>query len=176
MKLNRIIFAGIVAVVFTVAGNPALGDEEFVGPLDGWKNVKTDYGAIGDGRADNTAAIQKALDDLRLHKDSCVLYFPAGKYRITGTIKTVRKAHTDCMGVTIVGEDPATTVLRWDGKPRGMMLKYDAWYSKISRLTLDGAGKADVALAYGDAFSTYNENVRHGFSGRWRRHVDGHRR
>jgi hypothetical protein len=157
MKLNRIIFAGIVAVVFAVAGNPALGDEEFVGPLDGWKNVKTDYGAIGDGRADDTVAIQKALDDLRLHKDSCVLYFPAGKYRITGTIKTVRKAHTDCMGVTIVGEDPATTVLRWDGKPRGMMLKYDAWYSKISRLTLDGAGKADVALAYGNAFSTYNE-------------------
>ena len=61
------------------------------------------------------------------------------------------------MGVTIVGEDPATTVLRWDGKAGGMMLQYDAWYSKISRLTLDGAGKAGVALAYGDAFSTYNE-------------------
>jgi hypothetical protein len=61
------------------------------------------------------------------------------------------------MGVTIVGEGPATTVIRWDGAQGGMMLKYDAWYSKISRLTLDGAGKAGVALAYGDAFSTYNE-------------------
>ncbi len=28
---------------------PACGDEEFVGPLAGWKNVKTDYRAAGDG-------------------------------------------------------------------------------------------------------------------------------
>ena len=76
---------------------------------------------------------------------------------LTDTVKTLRKAHHECMGITIVGEDPATTVLRWDGKEGGMMVQYDAWYSKISRLTLDGAGKAGVALAYGDAFSTYNE-------------------
>ena len=37
------------------------------------------------------------------------------------------------------------------------MLQYDAWYSKISRLTLDGAGKAAIALQYGPHFSTYNE-------------------
>jgi len=132
-------------------------DEEFVGPLAGWKNVKTDYGAIGDGRADDTAAIQRALDELRKHESSCVLYFPAGTYRITDTLKTVRKAHTECMGVSIVGEDPASTIIRWDGPKDGMMLKYDAWYSTIRRITLDGAGRAGVALAYGDAFSTYNE-------------------
>lgn len=145
------------AAALLVAGRCALGDEEFVGPLAGWKNVKADYGALGDGKADDTAAIQRAFDDLRLHKDSCVLYFPAGTYRITATVKTIRKAHQDCMGVAIVGEDPAKTAIRWDGPPGGIMLKYDAWYSKIGRLTLDGAGKAGVALAYGDAFSTYNE-------------------
>jgi len=153
---RRFILAGLAAVV-CLAGGPVRGSEEFVGPLAGWKNVKTDYGAAGDGVADDTAVLQKALDDLRLHEQSCVLYFPAGKYRLTDTVKTVRKAHQNCMGVTIVGEDPATTVLRWDGKEGGMMFQYDAWYSKISRLTLDGAGKAGVALAYGNAFSTYNE-------------------
>ncbi len=107
--------------------------------------------------ADDTPAIQKGLDDLRLHRQSCVLYFPAGKYRLTGTVKTLRKAHHDCMGVTLIGDDPATTILRWDGPQHGTMLQYDAWYSKISRLTLDGAGRAGAALAYGDAFSTYNE-------------------
>lgn len=142
-------------MVYLAAGQTH-GAEEFVGPLAGWKNVKSDYGAVGDGVADDTAAIQKALDDLRMHEQSCVLYFPAGKYRLTDTVKTVRKAHHECMGITIVGEDPATTVLRWDGKEGGIMFQY-AWYSKISRLTLDGAGKAAVALAYGDAFSTYNE-------------------
>lgn len=152
---KRIGFIAIAGAL--IAASISLGSEEFVGPFGSWKNVKTDYGAIGDGKADDTAAIQKALDDLRLHRESGVLYFPAGTYRITETVKTTRKAHTDCMGIAILGEDPVKTILKWDGKPGGMMIKYDAWYSKIGRLTLDGAGKAGIALAYGDAFSTYNE-------------------
>lgn len=138
---------------------PQIGtsQEEFVGPFRSWKNVKTDYGAVGDGKTDDTSALQKAFDDLRLHKDSCVLYFPAGVYRLTRPVKTERKAHTDCMGISLIGEDPRKTILRWDGEKGGTMIQYDAWYSKISRLTLDGAGKAGVALVYGPSFSTYNE-------------------
>jgi len=141
----------------SVSCSAALPGDEFVGPFPSWKNVRTDYGAVGDGKADDTAAIQKGLDDLRLHRDSVVLYLPAGTYRITDALKTTRKAHTDCLGVTVVGEDPAKTVIRWDGKAGGIMFLYDAWYSRISRLTLDGAGKAGIALAYGGGFSTYNE-------------------
>ena len=54
-------------------------DEEFVGPFSSWADVKRDYGATGDGKADDTAAIQKVLDELREHKKFCVLYFPAGR-------------------------------------------------------------------------------------------------
>jgi len=150
---------GARAVVFLTMAIAAVarGDEEFVGPFASWLDLRAEFGAKGDGIADDTAALQKALDGLQKHERSCVIYIPAGIYRITDTVKTVRKAHHDCMGVAIIGEDPATTGLRWDGPAGGMMLKYDAWYSKISRLTLDGAGKAGAALAYGDAFSTYNE-------------------
>ena len=71
----------------------------------------TDYGAKPDGKTLCTAAIQKALGDLQFHKDFCVLYFPAGTYRITDTVKTVRKAHHDGMGMALVGEGvPAATV------------------------------------------------------------------
>jgi len=147
-----------VALLFAAFGSGgAAAAEEFVGPFASWKNVKADYSAVGDGNADDTAAIQKGLDALQKHTDSMVLYFPAGTYRITDTLKTVRKAHTDCMGISVIGEHPAKTILRWDGKEGGMMVHYDAWYSRISRLTLDGAGKARIALAYGGGFSTYNE-------------------
>lgn len=152
-----------IALMVTLTIGPAAwchaapSDEEFIGPFPSWKNVKRDYGAVGDGKADDTVAIQRGLDDLRLHKDSVVLYFPAGSYRITDTIKTIRKAHTDCLGVAVIGEDPARTTIRWDGTTGGMMFLYDAWYSRISRLTLDGTSKAGIALAYGGGFSTYNE-------------------
>src|SRR5947208_16656674 len=63
---------------------PPEGDE-FVGPFSSWSNVKTTYKAAGDGLADDTAAIQNALDELGTPGHSPVLFLPAGKYRITKT-------------------------------------------------------------------------------------------
>jgi hypothetical protein len=111
----RTSLACVAAIVLgpALAFGAAAVDEECVGPFPSWRNVKADYGAVGDGQADDTAAIQKGLDDLQKHKAAVALYFPAGTYRITDTVKTARKAHTDCLGVTVASEDPATTVIRW---------------------------------------------------------------
>jgi len=134
-----------------------ISDEEFVGPFPSWRDLKRDYGAVGDGKADDSPALQRAFNDLIHHQDFNVLYVPAGEYRLTRTVKTVRSQHHDCLGVTLVGEDPARTILRWDGEDGGTMVQWDAWYSKISRLTFDGMGRASIGLFYGPAFSTYNE-------------------
>ena len=37
------------------------------------------------------------------------------------------------------------------------MLRYDAWYCKVSRLTFDGQGKANGGLVRAGSFSTYCE-------------------
>jgi hypothetical protein len=155
--LKLFAFASIFLAFNAAAECSAAPDEEFNGPFPSWRDVKRDYGAIGDGKADDAAAFQTALDDLQKHEKVVVVYVPAGTYRITKTLKTLRKKHTDCMGVSLVGEDPATTSLLWDGDAGGTLLQWDAWYSRISRLTLDAAGKAEVALQYGPAFSTNNE-------------------
>ena len=75
-------------------------EEEFAGPFLSWASVK-DYGAVGDGKADDTAAIQKALEAVR-SKDSAsrVLYFPAGTYRITATLKLDRISHSEPLGMS----------------------------------------------------------------------------
>ena len=147
--------AVLLSIVFAASRATAL-DEEFVGPLPGWADVKRDFGAVGDGLADDTEAFQQALNAIREHQKFCVLFVPSGTYRLTRTLSTRRQGHTDNM-VTIVGEDPASTVLRWDGGVDGTMIQWDAWYAKFSRLTLDGAGRAAVCLQYGPSFSTYNE-------------------
>jgi len=156
-SIHLIAIAGTLILSALPAAAAELGDEEFVGPLPSWRDLKRHYGAVGDGKPDDTKALQRALDDLVKHEKACVLYIPAGTYRLTDTVKTVRKAHTDCQGVTVVGEGPERTVLRWDGPEGGTMVQWDAWYSKISRLTFEGAGRAGTGLLYGPAFSTYNE-------------------
>ncbi|KAM0313289.1 hypothetical protein ACHAPQ_012073, partial [Fusarium lateritium] len=58
-----------------------------------WRNVK-DFGAKGDGRTDDTAAINKAISDGARCGEQCktstiapaVVYFPAGTYLVSGSI------------------------------------------------------------------------------------------
>ena len=132
--------------------------EEFVGPFPSWANVKTEYGAVGDGKADDTAAIQKALEAVR-SKDSPkrVLYFPAGTYRITATLKLDRISHHEPLGMSITGEDPAKTTILWDGPAGQNMFHYNAWYASLSHLTFEGGGKAKTIIEQSPAFATASE-------------------
>ena len=149
--------AAIGLIVCVTSLSLAASEEEFVGPFASWRDLKRDYGAAGDGKADDSAALQRGLDELTKHKDACVLYIPVGTYRLESTVQTKREEHTDCQGVSVVGEDPSNTILLWDGPIDGTMFEWDAWYSRISRLTFDGRGRAGMGLRYGPAFSTYNE-------------------
>ena len=67
----------------------------------GFANVKTAYGAKGDGVADDTAAIQKAMDDCPEGKAVLV---PAGAYRLTASLTFAR-------GIVLRGEGPDKTKL-----------------------------------------------------------------
>jgi len=50
-------------------------------------DAKRDFGARGDGKADDTEAIQKAVDAARNCGNNALAYLPAGLYRITKTLE-----------------------------------------------------------------------------------------
>ena len=126
----------VVLLSFMLAACLWAGDEvkflptdEFTGPFPSWRDVKRDYGAKGDGAADDSDAINRALADLKKEqREFSVLYFPAGTYRITKTVTTSPcQAHHEGSGIAVVGEDPATTIIKWDGEDQGIV--FSLWLS-----------------------------------------------
>jgi hypothetical protein len=133
----------------------ALWPEEFNGPYNSWLNVK-DFGAVGDGKHDDTASLEKALASLVGQDRKGVLYFPAGAYLISRTLEFASlnpelnppggKSRA-ALGKAIVGQHPATTVLVWGGKAGGTMLHLAGQSNcRYGRLTFDGRGKARICL------------------------------
>ena len=141
LNFCAVLLASLALAASPTSSIPAQGDE-FVGPFPSWTNVKTVYGAVADGTADDTAAIQQGLDELGKPGHSPVLFFPNGTYRITKTLVLASS-----ISVSIVGEDPATTTIVWGGEPAGTMIWFNGVaYSRFVRFTLDGKRRASVAV------------------------------
>lgn len=126
----------------------AICQEEFNGPLSSWANVKTRFGAKGDGIADDTKAFQRALDSLSDRQVNyntgargySVVYIPSGKYKITSTLVLRGK-----IGIKIVGEDPAITTLLWQGNENDTIFWANgSAYFSMSRLSWDAGGKKNM--------------------------------
>lgn len=156
--------ASLVRDARTPALSVGVSDMEFLGPLAGWVNVKSDLGAVGDGVADDTLALQRGLDALRKFDAASGpvgLYLPAGTYRITRTLTLSLKT-----GINLVGEDPVNTVVAWDGDRNGTMLLASGSFDVLfTHLTWDGRGQAGIGVAQWWNFRTdranYQGSIKH---------------
>ena len=160
------------------AAEPGAADGEvWVPPGPGALDAKRDFGAVGDGKADDTAALQKALDALRASSDTngpSTLVLLPGTYRITATLRMTSHFMT-----TVTGLDPATTRLVWDGPKTAdpareavdgipwpaMILANGVRWTVISRLTFDGRGSQAVGFYHAWDGQTPG-------AGTWNRHED----
>jgi hypothetical protein len=81
-----------------------------------------DFGAVGDGVADDTAAIQAALD---VDSGNVSVYFPKGVYIITDTIlipqNRATKMYGDGFNPQEVTNPVEGTVVKWAGVANGLM-------------------------------------------------------
>ncbi len=116
--------------------------ETFDGPFSGWIDVRREHGARGDGEADDTAALQRAVDALGADPARSTLYLPAGRYRVSRTLILAERR-----GVRIVGHHPETTSIEWAGEAGGTVLDVrGVSYASIGRLTFDGRSRAGTLL------------------------------
>jgi hypothetical protein len=112
-----------------------------------WLNVKTGMegigpAAVGDGVADDTAALQAAFDHIvRPDSSFSTVYIPPGTYRITKTINP-RRVDKGASSIHIRGHGRSTRIV-WDGPQGGTMLHiYSFGLSTYIGSVWDGRGKA----------------------------------
>jgi sugar lactone lactonase YvrE len=101
----------------------------------GWANVRT-LGAKGDNAADDTTAIQKAIDSHR------VVYFPAGFYRVSDTLKL--RADTVLIGLhpslTQIVLPDRTPAYQGVGAPKALVASADRGDNIVFGLGLNTGG------------------------------------
>jgi len=107
-----------------------------------------DFGAVGDGTSDDTAAINAAMNACVTRaypKNGCVLYFPSGIYITTGIV--LRPF------VHMKGDGWATSVIKLRPHTRAdvVTLPVDAFNFSLHGLTLDGSSSRG---GRGNCFST----------------------
>jgi hypothetical protein len=144
--------------------------EEALVPFSSWANAKTNYGAAGDGVTDDTAALQRALNDLGQPGKAQVLYLPAGTYRISATLNWTGSPQSGAGsfgwgGLGLIGADPATTTIKWAG-PSGqaMLIQNGGLGYRYERLTWDGSSTAGYGVAHwwnANGGALYGASVEH---------------
>ena len=139
-------------------------------------NVRT-FGAVGDGRHDDTKAIQKAVStvegsiDPNTHGFAAVaLYFPPGLYRVTEPIVIERRSArlTGCHGYgnwPTQGTRPGLgSALLYDGASDGSLLELrdtrDSYIADLMLLSAAGAHAAIHARSVEGADAGANRNLR----------------
>jgi hypothetical protein len=115
-----------------------LWDEQF----PGWEspeavNVKkAPYNAAGDGQADDTAAIQRAIDESR------TVFLPKGTYRVSKTIRLRPETR-------LIGAHRCFTWLEAASAPGGDFRENDPSHPEPVVQTADDAGAATVVAQFG---------------------------
>jgi hypothetical protein len=101
MIFSDIVKLTLLIYIFLYAADAASREPPVLNwiPRSDWINVKTEFGAKGDGSTDDTAAIQSAINSLSDTGDTAgTLYFPPGTYKITDTLTMTNKPFSTLIG------------------------------------------------------------------------------
>ena len=145
MSNHPLVPARTAAVLLAILAARVPAADNIVFPDDaGVVNVKTQYGAKGDGVSDDTTAIQAAIDKVKGIPDT--LYFPNGTYLVSNSVGIFNgKAHSRDRFLTYQGQSEAGTVIRLKDNCPGFG---DPEKPKIVFSVYQGQGTGDVMHSY----------------------------
>ncbi len=76
-----------------------------------WKNIKTDYGAVGDGVTDDTEAFKRAVTTyMNPYNSAITVFIPNGTYLLSDSIRFLQGYYDCCL--TLQGESQAGTIIK----------------------------------------------------------------
>jgi len=136
---NRAICWEVLAVVLVGYMLVAVTDSVAADASVRMLNIKEDFGAVGDGEADDTEALRAAFWSM----DS--VYLPQGTYRFTDTIRL--RGGTKIYGHGGHWNPSGATTLLYDG-PEGEIAinALNAHFAQVRRITVNGNGKASIGI------------------------------
>jgi hypothetical protein len=117
----------VVLLLVYAVFNPVFADRLWIPADAGVVDVKRDFGAVGDGVADDTAAVQKAithgLSQPGRYASPPFVYFPVGTYKISGPLESKVGPHGWSggwrAGMLLVGESQSRSIIQLADKAEG---------------------------------------------------------
>lgn len=121
-----------------------------ISPINVW-----DFGAVGDGTTDDTAAIQAAIDAAEAVGGGQV-HFPAGLYRIESGPLTVNLDDGTCEQISLVGEGKHESRLLLYASGTENLLEIDGWRTSARSFKVQDMGFSLASGTGGDAIEVLN--------------------
>ncbi|WP_203981342.1 glycoside hydrolase family 55 protein [Planosporangium flavigriseum] len=131
----------------TTADDPAADNPRLLFPTDAVVDVKSSYRAKGDGSADDTAALQKAITE----NPGRTLYLPAGTYLVSKALEARDQQGRWQSGLRLVGEERNNTIIKLKDHTAGFGNHWSPRpFLRAGASTTDGIGRPGEAIGYGN--------------------------
>ncbi|MDA1142925.1 MAG: glycosyl hydrolase family 28-related protein [Planctomycetota bacterium] len=106
--------------------------------------TKTPYRFVGDGKTDNTAAFQRAIDDLK--GKNVTLYFPNGVYLLSDRVHVGGKPHSRDRFLHIQGQSESGSIIKLKDNATGFDNAAEHGHMTLIEAELTGGDPAATAI------------------------------